>query len=144
VRFAFVAREKALHSVVMLCRVLGVSPSGYYAWRTRGPSGRARADEALTARIRVVHQQSRQTYGAPRVHADLRATGVPCGRKRVARLLRAAGLVGCHRRRQFGTTRREPTAQPAADQVRRRFVAAAPNQLWTADITYVPTKAGFL
>jgi putative transposase len=128
----------------MLCRVLGVSPSGYYAWRKRGQSRRAQQDQALTARIRVIHQQSRQTYGAPRIHADLRAAGVSCGRKRVARLMGAAGLVGCHRRRHTSTTRRAPTATPAPDQVQRQFVASAPDRLWTADITYVPTWAGFL
>ena len=137
-------REKAHHSVQLLCRVLGVSPSGYYAWRKRAPAARAQADQALTAHIRVLHETSRRTYGAPRIHADLRAAGMRCGRKRVARLMRAAGVVGCHRRRPPTTTRREPTATPAADQVRRAFVATAPDRLWTADLTYVPTGAGFL
>jgi len=143
-RFAFIEREKAHHAVALLCRVLGVSSSGYYAWRGRGPSDRARSDAALTARLIHLHEQSRQTYGAPRLQAELRAAGVRCGRKRVARLMRQAGLVGCHRRRQRGTTRRDPAAAPAADQVQRHFVAAAPNRLWTADITAVPTAVGFL
>jgi putative transposase len=143
-RFAFIEREKAHHAVALLCRVLGVSSSGYYAWRRRTPSNRARSDATLMARLTHLHAQSRQTYGAPRLHADLRAAGVRCGRKRVARLMRQAGLVGCHRRRQRGTTRRNPTATPAADRVQRQFVAAAPNRLWTADITAVPTAAGFL
>jgi putative transposase len=98
----------------------------------------------LTVRIHQLHEQSRQTYGAPRLHADLWAAGVRCGRKRVARLMRQAGLLGGHRRRARGTTRRDPVATPAADQVRRQFVATAPNRLWTADITYVPTAVGFL
>jgi putative transposase len=144
VRFAFVAREQAHHAVALLCRVLGVSPSGYDAWRKREPSARAPQDLVLTARMQVLHQQSRQTYGAPRIHADLRAGGVRCGRKRVARLMGAAGLVGCHRRRSVVTTRREPTASPAPDRVQRTFVAAAPDQRWTADSTYVPTWDGFL
>ncbi|MGH2411548.1 MAG: IS3 family transposase [Chloroflexota bacterium] len=144
VRFAFVTREKAHHSVLRLCRVLGVSPSGYYAWRKRAPSARTQQDQGLTARIRVLHETSRRTYGAPRIHADLQASGLCCGRKRVARLMRAARIVGCHRRRVPTTTRREPRATPAADQVRRAFVATAPDRLWTADITYVPTGAGFL
>jgi putative transposase len=139
-----VEREKAHHPIAMLCRVLGVSPSGYYAWRTRGPSPRAQADAALTVRIQAVHAQSRHTYGAPRIHADLRAAGVHCGRKRVARLMRRAGLVGCHRRRYVGTTQRDRQATPAPDRVQRQFVASAPNQLWTADITAIPTLAGFL
>ncbi len=128
----------------MLCRVLGVSPSGYYAWRTRGPSPRAQADAVLTARIQDLHAQSRQTYGAPRIHADLRAAGVHCGRKRIARLMRRAGLVGCHRRRFVSTTQQAATALPAPDRVHRQFVASTPNRLWTADITAIATWEGFL
>jgi putative transposase len=142
--FAFIACEKANHPIAMLCRVLGVSSSGYYAWRTRGPSARAQADATLLARIRTAHEESRQTYGAPRIHADLRAAGVRCGRKRVARLLRGAGLVGCHRRRFVVTTQRAATASPTPDRVQRQFVASSPNVLWTADITAIPTWDGFL
>lgn len=142
--FEFVEREKAHHPVTRLCRVLDVSTSGSYAWRARGYSARCQADTELTECIRTIHRTSRETYGAPRVHADLRAQGVRCGRKRVARLMRAAGIVGCHRRRRVRTTRREPRAVPAPDRVQRRFVASAPNQLWTADITYIPTWSGFL
>jgi putative transposase len=89
-------------------------------------------------------KETRQTYGALRVHADLRAAGVHCGRKRVARLLRGAGLVGCHRRGCLGTTQREPAAEAAPDRVQRQFVAHQPNERWTADITAIPTGAGFL
>ena len=142
--YAFVEREKATYPVARLCRVLGVSPSGYYAWRKRPPSTRAREDAVLTERIVRIHQESRGTYGAPRVHADLVASGTHCGRKRVARLMRGAAIVGCHRRRHVVTTQREPRAPGAPDHVRRQFTATAPNQLWTADITYVPTWAGFL
>jgi putative transposase len=144
VRFVFIEREKANHPIALLCRVLEVSPSGYYAWRVRGLSLRAQQDAVVTAQITTIHAQSRQTYGAPRIRAELVATGTGIGRKRVARLMRAAGLVGCHRRRQLVTTVREPSAAPAPDQVQRQFVASAPDQLWTADITYVPTAAGFL
>jgi putative transposase len=144
VRYQFVEREKANHSIVMLCRVLGVSTSGYYAWRTHTPSARTQEDATLTEQIKTIHAQSRQTYGAPRVHAELVAQGVVCGHNRVARLMRAAQIVGCHRRRSIGTTVREPAAPIAPDRVDRRFVAAAPNVLWSADITYVPTWAGFL
>jgi putative transposase len=139
-----VEREKANHSIVMLCRVLGVSTSGYYAWRTHTPSARAREDAVLTEQIKTIYAQSRQTYGAPRVHAELVAQGVGCGRQRVARLMRAAQIVGCHRRRHPTTTVREPAAPVAPDRVERQFVAVAPNVLWSADITYVPTWAGFL
>lgn len=127
----------------MLCRALAVSVSGYYAWRTRAPSARAREDAALTDRIVTIHEQSRQTYGAPRIHAELAEQGIHCGIKRVARLMRAASIVGCHRRRSVVTTIREEKADPAPDHLQRQFVAAAPNIRWTADITYVPTWAGF-
>jgi putative transposase len=143
--YEFVEREKAHHSVVRLCHVLGVSPSGYWAWRTREPSARARADAQLAEQIRTIHQASRGTYGVPRVRAELVATGTRCGHTRVARLMRRAGLVGCHRRRPFHTTPRAPAVAPAPDLVQRTFAASAPNQLWTADITYVPTTCeGFL
>jgi putative transposase len=143
--FRLIDQEKAHHAVSLLCRVLGVSRAGYYAWTRRPPSARARTDAALTAQIRQVHQRSRGTYGAPRVHAELRLDhGVQVGRKRVARLMRTAGLVGCHRRRGRGLTRRDPQAAPAPDLVERAFTAAGPDRLWTADITYVPTWQGFL
>jgi putative transposase len=143
--YEFVEREKATHPVRRLCRVLGVSPSGYWAWRKRGLSVHAQADARLGEQIRTIHQASRQTYGAPRIQAALAATGTRCGRKRVARLMRRAGLVGCHRRRPFPTTQRNPEAEAAPDLVRRQFVATKPNQLWIADITYVPTLLeGFL
>lgn len=144
-RFRFIAAEKGQHPVALLCRVLRVSRSGFYAWLEREPSARARADAALAERIREVHQESRGTYGAPRVHAELAETdGIHCGRKRVARLMRAAGLAGVCRRRTARTTRREENAGVSDDLVRRAFTASAPNRLWVADITYLPTWQGFL
>ena len=144
-RFRLIEAEKAEHSVVRLCRLLGVSPSGYYAWRTRPPSARAEADAALTGTIREVHVASRGTYGAPRVHAELAdAHGVRCGRKRVARLMRADGLAGVSRRRSVRTTRRDEAATVSDDLVQRAFATTAPDRLWVADITYLPTWAGFL
>jgi putative transposase len=98
----------------------------------------------LTEQIVTIHQASRDTYGAPRIHATLKVEGRRCGRKRVARLMRAAQIVGCHRRRHVVTTQREPAAPVAPDRVDRQFMAAAPNVLWSADITYVPTQMGFL
>ena len=127
-----------------LCRLLGVSRSGSYAWRRRPPSARARADRGLSQRIREIHEQSRGTYGTPRIRAELRDAGVACSRTRVARLLRLAGLQGCHRRKGPPSPRRTPGATPAPDLVRRDFAAPAPDRLWVADITYVPTWAGFL
>ncbi len=126
-----------------MCRVLGVSESGYHGWRIRPPSKRARADGELLEVIRVIHDTSRQTYGAPRVHAELSADGVCVGRKRVARLMRSAGLVGATRRQWCATTTTDGTS-PAPDLVERDFDVEAPDQLWVADITYVPTWAGFL
>jgi len=127
-----------------MCRVLGVSTSGYYAWQSRKPSDRAREDDALSASIIRIHRASRQTYGAPRILAELQEDGHRIGRKRVARLMRASSLAGVSRRRSFRTTRRDPTARPAPDLVDRKFTATAPNQLWVADMTYIPTAAGFL
>jgi putative transposase len=139
-----VQQEQAAHDVATMCRVLGVSPSGYYAWRHRPPSARARTDAALLEQIRAIHTQSRQTYGAPRVHAELRDVGVRCGQKRVARLMRQTGLEGAHRRRTTRTTVQDPSTAPAPDLVARTFVADRPDQLWVADITYVRTWAGWL
>ena len=135
--------HQAVHPVATMCRVLGVSPSGYYAWRKRPLSTRARTDVELTARVEVVHRASRGTYGAPRIHAELTAEGLPIGRKRIARLMRTAGLQGVSRRK-VRTTVRDETARPAPDLVDRQFTAAGPDRLWVADITYVPTWAGFL
>ncbi len=144
-RYRFIAAEKATHSVVQLCRLLGVSASGYYAWRKRGPSARAQADARLTATIREIHAASRATYGAPRVQAELAdAHSIRCGRKRVAGLMRVAGLAGVCRRRTVRTTRRDATATVSDDLVQRRFTATEPNRLWVADITYLPTWQGFL
>ena len=135
----------ACFPIAPMARVLGVSKAGYYAWLRRPPSAHAVADAALLKRVRTVHASSRQTYGAPRVHADLRAQGERHGRKRIARLMRDAGLVGaCHRHGGPATTRRDKEARPAPDLVDRNFTASRPNQLWIADITYLPTATGFL
>ena len=136
--------HQAVHPVATQGRVLGLSPSGYYAWRRRGPSPRAQADAVLTERIHVIHTCSRGTYGAPRVHAELAAQGTHVGRKRIARLMRAAHVAGVSRRRHVWTTRRDPAARPAPDLVQRAFTAEGPNRLWVADITYIATGAGSL
>jgi putative transposase len=141
--FEFVEREKATFRVATMCQVLGVSPSGYYAWRCRPPSTRAVADAALSDQIAEIHMDSRWTYGSPRIHAELREQGVRCSVKRVARLMRQAGIQGCHRRRPVRTTQRAAEVAEVPDLVQRDFTASAPNQLWVADYTYVPTLAGF-
>jgi putative transposase len=143
--FRFIETEKAHFPIAFLCRHLGVSTSGYYAWRTRRPSARAVADAGLSTTIQHLHQASRGTYGAPRIHAELAdAHGLRCGRQRVARLMRRAGLVGVCRRRVVHTTRRDATALVSDDLVHRAFTAPEPNRLWVADITYLPTWQGFL
>ncbi len=153
--------NRATFPISVMARVLGVSEAGYYAWLRRPPSAHAQADAVLLRRIRTVHASSRETYGAPRVHAELRTGGErPSGgsaprcfadgsqerwRKRIARLMREAGLVGASRRRGGPvTTRRDKEARPAPDLVDRDFSATGPNQLWVADITFIPTVTGFL
>jgi putative transposase len=127
-----------------MCRVLDVSPSGFYAWCHRTPSKRAEADAELVNRICQIHERSRATYGVPRIHAELATDGVFVGRKRVARLMKLVELEGVSPRKSTFTTRRNPRARAAPDLVDRAFTATGPNQLWVADITYVPTWTGFL
>jgi putative transposase len=142
--YRLIEAERTSFPVQLMCRMLGVSRSGYYDWRDRPPSERDREDAALSGKIREIHERSRRTYGSPRVHAELRALGTRCGRKRVARLMREAGLEGCLRGRRKRTTRRSEKAKPAEDLVERTFAASRKDRLWVADITYVPTEEGFL
>ena len=141
-RYRFIAVEKAQHSVVVLCRVLEVARSAFYIWQHQQPSAHAQADARLLEQIRAVHAVSKCTYGAPRVHAQLR-TRTRVSRKRVARLMRTAGLVGRPARRFRRTTFPDRTTH-TADLVQRQFRPAAPNQLWVADISYVRTWEGWL
>jgi putative transposase len=128
-----------------LCQVLGVSPSGYYAWLDRPPSRHAIEDTVLTERIRLIHEKSRRNYGSPNIHAELKDQGVRVARKRVARLMRQAGLRGAGKAPAFVvTTRRDAEQRPAPDLVKRKFEASGPDRLWVADMTYVPTWAGFI
>lgn len=137
--------NQAAFPIATMARVLGVSEAGYYAWLRRPPSAHAVADAALLKQIQTVHASSSQTYGAPRVHVELQAGEERHGRKRIARLMREANLVGVSRRRSGPTTtRRDKEARPAPDLVDRDFAAAGPNQLWVADITFIPTASGFL
>lgn len=132
--------HQAEFRVRTMARVLGVSPSGFYAWLRRQPSRRAREDRRLSEAVREAHAASRGVYGAPRVRAELRASGLSVSRKRVARLMREQGLAGVTRRRKFRTTIRNAEQRPAPDLVNREFSAPAPNRLWVSDITEVPTK----
>jgi putative transposase len=142
--YRLIEAEKTSFPVQFMCRMLGVSRSGYYDWRDRPSSVRNRADAALTKRIRKIHERSRHTYGSPRIHAELRALGTRCGRKRVERLMRKARLQGCMRGRRRGTTRRSKRAAAAEDLVKRDFAATRSDKVWVADITYVATGEGFL
>jgi putative transposase len=135
--------HQAAFPIATMCRVLGISSSGYYAWTKRAPSRRAQSNAALTETVRTIHAVSRGTYGAARVHAELAAEGVHVGKNRVARLMRDAGVAGVSRRKSVVTTVRDGDRQ-APDLVDRTFAADAPNVLWVADITYIPTWAGFL
>jgi len=139
-----VSAHQAIYPVKTMCCVLEVSSSGYYAWRKRQPSQRTQEDQQLCQQIREIHEKSKGTYGAPRIHAELAEAGVHVGRKRVARLMRAENWRGVSRRKVLHTTQRKPGARPAPDLVQRSFTASAPNHLWVADITYVATWAGWL
>jgi putative transposase len=143
--FGFIAAKKAEHAVSTLCRVLGVSRSGYHAWERREPSRRTSQDASLTTLIGRIHEDSRRTYGSPRVHAELRLEhGIRVGRKRVERLMRQAELSGQLRRRRGRTTIRVRGVRTAPDLVQRDFDPAGPNRLWCADITCLRTWEGWL
>jgi len=139
-----VKAHQAVYPIATMCRVLKVSSSGYYAWRKRLPSARATSDAALGLKIVELHELSRKIYGAPKLHADLKELGIRVGRKRVQRLMGMHGIQGVSRRKGCRTTRRDRDARPAPDLVERNFTAGGPDQLWVADITYVPTWTGFL
>jgi putative transposase len=140
-----VKANQATHSVRVMCRLLKLSKSGFYAWDRRPMSARKRADIGLTVRIRAIYRRSRDTYGAPNIHAELADDhGIHVGRKRVARLMRAAGLRGASLRKFVVTTLSDTRNPQPTDLVERRFYAERPNRLWVADLTYVPTWSGFL
>jgi putative transposase len=140
-----VKANQATHSVGLMCRLLRVSRSGFYAWCDRPMSARERDDLWLTGKIEAIHRRSRGTYGSPNIHAELADDhGIRVGRKRVARLMRAAQLRGATLRRYIVTTQADPRDRPAVDLVERRFYTAGPDRLWVADITYLPTWSGFL
>ncbi len=137
--------NRATYPVQVMCHMLGLSTSGYYAWLKRPPSEHARRDAELKVRILAIYEENRRVYGRPRIHAELIEQGERVGAKRVGRLMRELGIRGASRRRRKpGTTRRDPDARPAPDLVERDFTVNGPDRLWGADITYIPTWAGFL
>jgi transposase InsO family protein len=144
VKFAFIHAEKAHWPIAMMCRLLGVSRSGYHAWTCRAPSKRAMDNQQLREEVVQVHSESEKRYGSPRVHRELRARGKRVGRNRIARLMRELGLFG-KRRRRFRVTTDSNHAQPIAPNVvARNFTATTANEVWVTDITYVPTNEGWL
>lgn len=143
-KYVCIDRRRDRYPVRMMCRLLRVSASGFYAWRTRPESSRAQSDRALMAEIRRVHRDSKGVYGSPRVHAELAANGIRVGRHKVARLMRLERLRGCPRRRFRVTTQRDPSHPVAKNLLRQDFSSDAPNQVWAADITYIPTHQGWL
>jgi putative transposase len=142
--FRFIEAERAHFPISLSCRMLGVSRSGFHAWRRRGPSRRSLQDAWLLERIRHIHERSRSTYGSPRVHAALRRQDVRVGRKRVERLMRDAGISGLGKRRKQATTIRLRGVRVADDLVGRHFRPEAPNRLWCADLKQIPTAEGAL
>jgi putative transposase len=140
-----IAAEKTNFPVAVVCRVLGVSRTGFHNWERRAPSDRALVDAWLIERIKQIHGASRGVYGAPRIHAELELEhDIHVGRKRVARLMKAAGISGVRPRKRYKTTIRIPGIAPATDLVNREFRPAGPNALWVADITYLRTGEGWL
>jgi transposase InsO family protein len=144
VKFAFIAELEVAFPVVVMCRVLDVSTSGFYAWRTRPASSRAQRDHDLSARVRAAHAASKGRYGSPRVHAELRAGGERVGRKRIARLMKEAQLAGRTRRRFRSTTDSNHALPIAPNLLERDFTATAPNESWVTDITSIWTHEGWL
>jgi len=140
--FAFIDAEKATFPIRTMCRVLEVSASGFYAWRSRGPSPRAHADVGVRHALRVAHAESRERYGSPRLQHAIRAHGFRVGRNRVIRLMRAEGLRARRRRRFRVTTDSAHPHRIARNLLQRRFQPARPNAIWAADITFLPTATG--
>lgn len=137
--------NQATHAVGRMCRLLGISRSGFYAWAGRPMCPRRRTDLMLTGKICAIHRRSRETYGSPNIHAELADDhGIRVGRKRVARLMRQNGIRGATLRKYVLTTQSDPAAAKPLDLVQRRFFAEAPDQLWVADMTYIPTWSGWL
>lgn len=142
--YPFIEAARSHYPVRRICRSLGVSPSGYYAWRQRPPSRRALANQALLVQIRAIHAETHQRYGSPRIHAELQARGVVCNRKRVARLMRLHHLQARHQRRYHRSTQADPRVPAAPNRLAQAFQATAPNQKWLTDVTSIPTGEGWL
>jgi len=144
-KYTFIEQHRdSILGMRKLCRLLGVSRSAYYDWRTRMPSARAVANEIMVLEILRVHELRRRVYGSPRMHAELRENGYACSRNRVARLMRSEGIRAKTKKKFNVTTARNAKDAVSPNLVRQQFVASAPNRLWTGDITYIWTKEGWL
>jgi transposase InsO family protein len=143
-RYQFIAEHRHEYAMTLMCRVLEVSVSGYYAWCKRPASHHSREDAQLAEQVRTVFQANRRVYGSPRVHAELQAQGIKCARKRVARLMREQELFAQRPRHRTVTTKSEPDAQVAPNLLQRDFSANQPNTKWVADTTYIWTSEGWL
>ena len=142
--YAFIAAHAEVYPVRLLCRVLGLARSGFYAWQKRPRSAHAIRDQELVSSIQTAFVASRQRYGSPRVHAELQAQGVRCARKRVARLMRQAELVARQRRRRVSITDSHHDQAVAPNLLARTFQREAPDRVWVADISYIPPREGWL
>ena len=143
-RYRCINRRRKQYRVRMMCRVLRVSKSGYYAWRVRPESERSKTDRQLTRLIRRIHIESDGVYGASKITAELKEEGHQCGRHKVARLMRIVGLTGCPKRRFRVTTQRDPSHPVADNLLEQDFTAEGPNERWASDITYIATHQGWL
>ena len=143
-RFQFIENHRDEFPVKLMCKVLEVSTSGYYAWRGRPPSEREMANRALTAKIKAEFEKSGETYGSPRIYRVMRKLGLMCSQNRVARLMRVEGLKAKQTRRYKSTTKRNKADRAAPNILKRDFRADAPNRKWVADITYILTQEGWL
>jgi transposase InsO family protein len=143
-RYQFIQAEKAHYPVNLMCQVLQVSRSGFYDWRGRPPSQRAKEDQRLLVKIRAIHKASRETYGSPRIHDDLRDDGETCGKHRIARIMQENSIRAKTRKKFKATTNAEHHYPVASNLLNQEFNATAPNQRWTSDITYIETAEGWL
>jgi putative transposase len=143
-KFAFIADHREDYPIRVMCRVLGVSTSGFYAWQGRPVSQREQSNAQLLTQIQAIYTRSRETYGSPRIHAELHARGIVCSRGRVARLMRLNGVVARRRKRYKVTTKVDAQLPVAPNVLAREFTADRPNAKWLADITYIDTYEGWL
>lgn len=143
-KYGFIHEHRHLFPIIRMCHVLGVSENGYYNWRKRGKSQRKQDDDSLTERIKDAYDTNRGVYGSPRIHAELKAQGIHCGRKRIVRLMQEKGISARKKRRKARTTNSNHNSPVAPNRLERDFTAHAPNKKWVADITFIATYEGWL